>query len=86
MFGGDPNVLGKTFVLNGEARTLRRHHAAPVPNLWGRRLATYDAKRWLSETRRGLLAIGRLKAGCGLKTAAAGPYQYCAWPCESLSK
>ncbi len=71
MFGGDPNVLGKTFVLNGEARTL--------VGIMPPRFQAYGASVWLpmtlnagsSETPQGLLAIGRLRPGVNLKTAAA---------------
>jgi putative ABC transport system permease protein len=70
MFRGDPNVLGKTFVLNGTARTL--------VGIMPPRFQIYGASVWLpmtlnagsSEVPRGLLAIGRLKPGVGLKAAA----------------
>jgi putative ABC transport system permease protein len=71
MFRGDPNILGRTFVLNGEAKTL--------VGIMPPRFQIYGAAVWLpmalnagsSETPRSLLAIGRLKPGVGLKAAAA---------------
>jgi putative ABC transport system permease protein len=70
MFRGDPDILGKTFVLNGEARTL----VGIMPS----RFQIYGAGVWLpmalnagsSEAPRGLVPIGRLKPAVSLEAAA----------------
>jgi putative ABC transport system permease protein len=66
-FGGDPGVLGKTFVLDGRPRTL--------VGIMPRAFNIYSASVWMpivqaSEFGGGKL-IGRLKPGVSLPTAAA---------------
>jgi putative ABC transport system permease protein len=71
MFGGDPSILGRSFLLNNEARTL----VGIMPS----RFQIYGAGVWLplmldSASPRaveGLRMIGRLKPGVSLEAAAA---------------
>jgi putative ABC transport system permease protein len=68
-FGGDPKILGTTFVLNGESRTL--------VGIMPRRFNIYDASIWTpvissadSDTDT-LQIVGRLKPGASLQAATA---------------
>ena len=71
MFHGDPSILGKSFLLNGEARTL--------VGIMPPRFQIYGAGVWLpivldpgsSQIPEGLNIIGRLKPGVSLQAAAA---------------
>ena len=71
MFHGDPGILGKRFLINGESRTL----AGIMPP----RFQIYGAGVWLPvvldpgspQTPDGLNIIGRLKPGVSLEAAAA---------------
>ena len=71
MFHGDPSILGKSFLLNGEARTL--------VGIMPPRFQIYGAGVWLpivldpgsSQIPEGLNIIGSLKPGVSLQAAAA---------------
>ena len=71
MFNEDPRVLGKNFILNGEARTL--------VGIMPPRFQAYGSSVWLPLSLNGdlrgttvrLRAIGRLKPGVSLEAAAA---------------
>jgi putative ABC transport system permease protein len=71
MFNGDPNVLGKTFILNGEPRVL--------VGIMPLRFQAYGASIWLPLSLKsgtgvsamGLKIIGRLQSGMAVESASA---------------
>ena len=76
-FGGDPKVLGKTFVLNGNTHD-RRHHETRSSNTNGTPdvyipIGYYPNARGLERGIRGVAALGLVKPGVSLIDARTRP-------------